>query len=78
MKHKGTSALRPLNRTQARQARTNRVSILLNDSEMRALERYCNQYIVSNRSKLIRETLMRNILKRFDTDSPTLFDFEND
>ena len=54
--------------------RKNRVSILLNDSEMRALERYCEQYTVSNRSRLIRETLMRNILKRFDNDSPTLFD----
>lgn len=58
--------------------RTHKVSIMLNDSEMRALERYCNQYTVSNRSKLIRETLMRNILKRFDNDSPTLFDFDND
>lgn len=54
--------------------RKNRVSILLNDNEMRALERYCEQYTVSNRSRLIRETLMRNILKRFDNDSPTLFD----
>ncbi len=54
--------------------RKNRVSILLNDSEMRALERYCEQYTVTNRSRLIRETLMRNILKRFDNDSPTLFD----
>ena len=50
------------------------MSILLNDSEMRALERYCEQYTVTNRSRLIRETLMRNILKRFDNDSPTLFD----
>lgn len=54
--------------------RKNKVSILLNDSEMRALERYCEQYTVTNRSRLIRETLMRNILKRFDSDSPTLFD----
>ena len=59
MKHKGTSALRPLNRTQARQARTNRVSILLNDSEMRALDRYCERYGVKNRSRLVREILMR-------------------
>ena len=58
--------------------RKHKVSIMLNDSEMRALERYCNQYTVSNRSKLIRETLRRNILKRFDNDSPTLFDFDND
>jgi metal-responsive CopG/Arc/MetJ family transcriptional regulator len=56
------------------QKRQHRVSILLNDSEMRALERYCEKYTVSNRSRLIRETLMRNILKRFDNDSPTLFD----
>ena len=54
--------------------RTHKVSIMLNDSEMRALERYCDQYTVTNRSRLIRETLMRNILKRFDSDSPTLFD----
>jgi metal-responsive CopG/Arc/MetJ family transcriptional regulator len=54
--------------------RKHRVTIMLNDSEMRALERYCNQYTVKNRSRLIRETLMRNILKRFDNDSPTLFD----
>ena len=54
--------------------RKNKVSILLNDSEMRALERYFEQYTVTNRSRLIRETLMRNILKRFDNDSPTLFD----
>ena len=58
--------------------RNNKVSIMLNDSEMRILERYCKQYTVSNRSKLIRETLMRTILKRFDTDSPTLFDIDND
>lgn len=58
--------------------RKHKVSIMLNESEMRALDRYCNQYVVSNRSKLIRETLMRNILKRFDTDSPTLFDFDNE
>lgn len=56
------------------QPRKNRISILLNDSELRALERYCDQYTVTNRSRLIRETLMRNILKRFDSDSPTLFD----
>ncbi len=54
--------------------RRNRVSILLNDKEMQALNKYCDKYMVSNRSRLIRETLMRNILRRFDADSPTLFD----
>ena len=54
--------------------RTHRVSIMLNDSEMRALSRYLDKYCISNRSQLIRETLMMNILKRFDADTPTLFD----
>lgn len=58
--------------------RKHRIAIMLNESEKRALDKYCNKYVVSNRSKLIRETLMRNILKRFDTDSPTLFDIDND
>ena len=63
----------PNNRSK-KQPRVNRVSIMLNDSELKALNKYCDTYTVSNRSKLIRETLMRNILKRFDQDNPTLFD----
>lgn len=54
--------------------RENRVSILLNDSEMRALDRFCDKYGVQNRSRLIRETLMRAILKKMEKDEPTLFD----
>ena len=58
----------------AKQRRSHRVSSMLNDSEVRALQKYCDRYTVTNRSKLIRETLMHNILKRFDRDNPTLFD----
>lgn len=54
--------------------RGNRISILLNDSERRALDRFCEKYGVRNRSRLIRETLMRAILKKMDNDQPTLFD----
>jgi len=57
-----------------REARSHRVSIMLNDSEMRALQRYLDRYDVNNRSRLIREALMRTILEKFDKDSPTLFD----
>ena len=57
-----------------KERRTHKVTISINDSEMRALRRYCDKYTVRNRSKLIRETLMQNILKRFEKDSPTLFD----
>ncbi len=62
------------NRKFDKEQRKNRVSIMLNDSEMRALNRFCDHYTVKNRSRLIRETLMRAILKRFDKDNPTLFD----
>ena len=53
--------------------RTHRVTILLNDSEHKALNTYLSKYDIKNRSQMIRETLMMNILKRFDADNPTLF-----
>lgn len=74
MKRHRPSASPSLNRPRSRQARTHRLSILLNDSEMRALDKYCERYGVKNRSRFVRETLMRNVLKQFEKDSPTLFD----
>jgi len=53
--------------------RTNKVTILLNDAEQRVLDTYCEKYHVTNRSKLIRETLVRAVLKQLDLDNPTLF-----
>ena len=58
----------------ATQPRENRISILLNDSESRILDRFCEKYGVKNRSRLIRETLMRAILRQVENDQPTLFD----
>lgn len=55
-------------------AREYRISILLNESEYKTLDRFCERYGVANRSRLIRETLMRAILKKMDNDQPTLFD----
>ena len=57
-----------------RAPREYKVSILLNETEQRTLERFCERYGISNRSRLIRETLMRAILKKMDSDQPTLFD----
>ena len=74
MKDKKISSLSTLNRPRVRQARNHRVSILLNDSEMRALDRYCDKYGVRNRSRFMREALRRSVLKQFEKDSPTLFD----
>jgi metal-responsive CopG/Arc/MetJ family transcriptional regulator len=47
---------------------------MLNESEQRMLDRFCEKYGVSNRSRLIRETLMKTILKKMEDDQPTLFD----
>ena len=57
-----------------KQSRTYRVSVMLNEREHHMLERFCERYNVPNRSRLIRETLMRAILKKIDNDQPTLFD----
>ena len=57
-----------------KQPRNHRVTVMLNDSELRTITKYCERYKMSNRSNMIRQTLMRAILKRFDKDSPTLFD----
>ena len=69
-----TRTITSLNRPRIREARSHRVSIMLNDSELRALERYCEKYNVRNRSRFVRETLMRAVLKQFEKDTPTLFD----
>ena len=74
MKAKAPSSSRSLNRPRQREARTHRVDIMLNDSEMHALTRYCDKYGVRNRARFVRETLMRAVLKQFEKDSPTLFD----
>ena len=43
----------------AKQPREYRISILLNEKEQKMLDKFCEKYGVSNRSRLIRETLMR-------------------
>ena len=74
MKDKTNISPLSLNRPRRREARNNRVCIMLNDSEMRALNRYCDKYNVKNRSRFVREALMRKVLKQFEKDTPTLFD----
>ncbi|MBR6117898.1 MAG: hypothetical protein IKQ11_03460 [Paludibacteraceae bacterium] len=54
--------------------REHKISIMLNESEMRILDRFCEKYGVKNRSRVVRESLMRAILKKLDNDQPTLFD----
>jgi hypothetical protein len=54
--------------------RTNRLSLMLNNREMRALGIYCNRYRVKNKSEFLRETIMKAILKRFEDEHPTLWE----
>lgn len=54
--------------------RTNRLSVMLNNREMKALGIYCNRYRVKNKSEFLRETVMKAILKRFEEEHPTLWE----
>ena len=54
--------------------RTNRLSLMLNNREMKALGIYCSRYRVKNKSEFLRETVMRAILKRFEDEHPTLWE----
>ncbi len=56
--------------------RKNRHSILFNNREVKAIEAYCLKYKVDNKSKFMRETIISEILKKFDEDYPTLFEIE--
>ena len=59
---------------EGRLRRTNRLSLMLNNREMRALGIYCNRYRVKNKSEFLRETIMRAIIKRFEDEHPTLWE----
>jgi len=54
--------------------RTNRLSLMLNSREMRALGIYCNRYRVKNKSEFLRASIMKAILKRFEEEHPTLWE----
>jgi hypothetical protein len=54
--------------------RNNRLSLMLNNRELRALGIYCNRYRVRNKSGFLRETIMKAILKRFEEEHPSLWE----
>jgi hypothetical protein len=54
--------------------RNNRLSLMLNNREMRALGIYCNRYRIKNKSGFLRETIMKAILKRFEEEHPSLWE----
>lgn len=54
--------------------RTNRLSVMLNNREMKALGVYCSRYRIKNKSEFFRETVMKYILRRFEEEHPTLWE----
>ncbi|MCU0462393.1 MAG: hypothetical protein MUF36_10340 [Bacteroidales bacterium] len=54
--------------------RTNRLSVMLNNREMRALSVYCSRFRIKNKSEFLRETIMKAIVKRFEEEHPSLFE----
>ncbi len=54
--------------------RSNVHMFALNDQENKALNRFLEKYKIQNKSKFIRETLMSTIIRKMESDSPTLFD----
>lgn len=56
--------------------RKNRHELLFNNREIKAIEAYCSRYKVDNKSKFMRETILSEVLKKFDEDYPSLFEFE--
>jgi hypothetical protein len=64
------------NKKDEKMRRTNRASLLFNGREKEALDLYCEKYKIRNKSKFMREAIMTEVLRKFDEDYPTLFEFE--
>ncbi len=56
--------------------RRNVAAIRFNQREKEAIDLYCQKYKITNRAKFMREAILTEVLRRFDEDYPTLFEFE--
>ena len=62
-----------LKKQKASLVRRNRQVIYLNDSEMAAIDRYCDKFRVGTKAALYREAIMEKVLSELDDNPPTLF-----
>lgn len=53
--------------------RKHKITFMLNDKEMQAIENYLSRYRIKNKSRFYRETIVRHILKQMEKDTPELF-----
>jgi hypothetical protein len=51
-----------------------KLTLLLNSREMRALSVYCTRYRIENKAGFLRETIMKEIVRRFNDEHPTLWE----
>lgn len=54
--------------------RKNKKSILFNNLEIKAIDNYCDQFKIKNKSKFMREAIITEVLKKFDENYPSLFE----
>ena len=54
--------------------RIHREGFMVNDKELEAIEAYCKKYKINNKSKFLRETVLRCVMEQFLEDYPTLFE----
>ena len=62
-----------LKKQKAALVRRHRQVIYLNDSEMAAINQYCEKFRVGTKTVLFREAIMEKVLKELDDNHPTLF-----
>lgn len=56
-----------------RLARNKRVVITLNEKEFRVMDRFFNKYKIKNRTKFLRDTIIKTVWRTLEADAPTLF-----
>ena len=62
-----------LKKQKAALVRKHRQVIYLNDSEMAAIQQYCDKFRVGTKTVLFREAIMEKVLSELDDNHPTLF-----
>lgn len=62
-----------LKKQKAALVRRHRQVIYLNDSEIAAINQYCEKFRVGTKSVLYRKAIMEKVLKELDANHPTLF-----
>jgi hypothetical protein len=59
--------------TREKLVRKHKITFMLNDKEMDAIQKYLSRYRIKNKSRFYRETIVRHILKQMEKDTPELF-----